>query len=179
MAESQTTRKAPKFEPSTDRRILANTLKKAFVDEGKEVISYAELTAAIGGRDVQGKARCLLNGARTDLARDYHILTHVVRNEGIRISLDPPGCLSERIEHIRRCANKGAKHAGYAIAKDGLDNEQKRGILACVGQFGAIRQFATDKARKQIEGKIDEKAPTELPLLPTIDAVRAQFETKP
>lgn len=171
----ETKRKAPIFEPSTDRKILANLLTRKLVKEGGDFVSYSELSAAIGGRNVQGNARCLLNGARLDFSRDHHRLTVSVRNEGIRLSLDPSGCLEQKVKHIQRTARKGIKEAGHVMHDEKLAPEQRRGVLVQVAQFGAISQFATSKAAKQIEGKIDEKAPQELALLPTIDAVRSQF----
>ena len=175
MEPENTTRKQPTFEPSTDRLILANMLKKIFDEDGKDFISYADLSHAIGGRNVQGEARGLLNGARNDFTRDHHRITVAVRSQGIRCSADPAGCLQAHVAHIRRTARKSVKQAGYALSHTGLDNAQKCGLLTHVAQLGAITQFAGDKARKQIAGKIDQAAPERLALLPTLDAVRTQF----
>ena len=171
----EATKKQPNFEPSTDRLILGNFLTVKF-DKGKmDFLSYAELSQAIGGRDVQHEARGLLNGARADFTRDHHRLTVVVRNEGIRVSSDPAGVLQARVHHIRRVARKSAKQAGHVLSNETLDAAQKRGILTHTAQLGAIMQFAGTTAQKQIEGRIDQSAPQRLALLPTIDAVRAQF----
>lgn len=175
---SETTRKAPLFEPSTDRLVLGNYLKRRFIEEKVDFVSYTELNAAIGGRDVQNGARFLLNGAREDFTRDHHLGTVVVRSEGIRLSNDPAGCLDRPIQHIERTARKATRTAGRLLANEQLSNDDRRGLLSRTAQLGVLMQFSGSKALKQIEGKIDEKSPSHLPLLPTIDAVREQFAKK-
>lgn len=171
---TETKRKAPNFEPSTDRKILGNYLAKRLVKDEEDFVSYAELSAAIGGRDVQGKARGLLGGARKDLMREHHILTTAVRGEGIRRSVDPAGCVDARVRHIHRTASRGVREA-TSVLQGNPDNEQRHALLTKVAQLSAIGQFTTTAATRQISGKISREHPEALALLPTLDAVRAQF----
>lgn len=169
------TKRTKLFEPSTDRKVLANFLKKRMVEDGAEFVSYAELSAAIGGRNVQNGARHLLLGAVADLLREHHIMAVTVRNEGIRRSQDAAGCLDQKVGHIARAARRAGRQCGHVLADEQLNNEQRVKVLARAAQFGALSHFCGNRAQKQIEGMIDQKTPKEVALLPTIDAIRSQF----
>jgi hypothetical protein len=51
-------------EMSTDARVLYNVIVKGFTKDGRDFLGYPELSAVIGGRDVQKEARGLLQTAR-------------------------------------------------------------------------------------------------------------------
>jgi hypothetical protein len=175
---TETTKRRFSTEPSTDRKILANVLKLKLLDEGQESVTYGELTAAIGGRDVRNGANGLLRGARLDLLREHQRCTVVVRGEGIRLSADPAGCLAHDRKLRHRAAGRASRKAECVLADEGLPNEQRRDVLAEKAIAEVERQFGSQKALAAVSKRIDALAPKDLAMLTTADTVLDQFRKK-
>lgn len=162
-----------RLEMHNDTRILIAYLVERVVKEGKDFVSYGELTAAIGGRDVQKEARGLLGTARKILNSEQGVLLEALANEGLVRQRDVGQYLGKVKKHIGRCASRSTAQALSALAADGLDNEGRKKACLELSLLGTIRMMTQPKALKQIEGLVSPDAPKELP---TADTLRAQFE---
>lgn len=162
-----------RLEMHGDTRLLIAYLTERFVKEKADFSAYRDLSAAIGGRDVQKEARSLLASARRHLVHEHGILLVAVPKEGLRRERDVGEYLAGTKKHIGRVARRKLGHAAAALEGDGVTNEER--IKACMeaSLLGAILRFTEPKARKLIEGKIEASAPKELP---TAETIRAQFE---
>ncbi len=157
---------------SNDTRILYNTLEFRMVKGGEDFVAYKDLTAAIGGRDVQGEARGILNTARKRLNREHGVLTTVVTNLGVQRTTDVTAYVASTKTRIGRLARRTTQDAVCALSANNISNEQRVGAYVELSLMGGIEMLTKPKARKQIEGKIDAAAPKELP---TVETLKAQF----
>lgn len=162
-----------RLEMHQDTRLLIAYLTERFVKEGKDFVSYADLTAAIGGRDVQREARGLLTTARKHLNREHGIILEAVPNEGMRRERDIPVWLGKGRKQMGRAARKRSATALNALADNSLDNAAKKRACMELSLLGAIAMLTQPKALKQIEAKVDTSSPKELP---TADTLKAQFD---
>lgn len=162
-----------RLEMHQDTRLLIAYLTERFVKEGKDFVAYADLTAALGGRDVQHEARGLLMTARRHLNREHGLILVAVPNEGLGRESDVAAYLDKGKRQIGRAARKRSTEALNAIDNDAIDNEMRKRACMELSLLGAIAMLTLPKARKQIEHKIQADAPKELP---TADTLRAQFE---
>ena len=89
------------FELAGDTKILINVIEKVLIKDAMEMISYSEMSAAIG-RDVQGESRGLLKTARKHVDRNNRVMTVTIRNEGIGLSVNYNGALTEASTRIRK-----------------------------------------------------------------------------
>lgn len=162
-----------RLEMHQDTRLLIAYLTQRFVKEGQGFVSYAELTAALGGRDVQKEARGLLMTARRTVNREHGVLLEAVSNEGLSRQRDVAAYLDKGKRRIGRAARRQSAAAICALDSNGIDNEARTKACLELSLLGAIAMLTQPKARKQIEGKIEASAPKELP---TAETLRAQFE---
>ena len=162
-----------RLEMHQDTRLLIAYLTERFVKEQADFVAYADLTAALGGRDVQKEARGILTTARHSLNRDHQIILEAVSNEGLRREKDVPAYLAKGRQRLGRAARRRSKAALNALDGNNIDNEGRKQACMELSVLGAIFMLTQPKALRQIEGKVDAAAPKELP---TADTLRAQFE---
>ena len=155
------------FELSADTRILINVIEKALIKEARETISYSELSAAIG-RDVQLESRGLLKTARKNVERDNHVMIVTITNEGIALSKNYNGALSQAATKIRRTKRKYCKLVQNAIVDKELPPEES---IELMGRFSALEVtelFTKPNMPKKLLDYIKDKGPKELPTAETL-----------
>ena len=150
---------------SIDVQKLVEVLKT--VDEG-QMITYADLTAAIGGRDVSKKYRYLLDQARRFIQREHEIVFAAEKNIGL-IRLDDVGKSSigkQTIVHIRRSAKRGCEKMSCVKDFDAMPEEAKAEHNFGMSVLGAIAASTKKKPLLAIEAK------TRTATMPTADVLR-------
>lgn len=138
----------------TTTRVLINFLEMRLIKDGAEMVSYKELTAAIGG-PIQ-EARGYLNTARRAVEDKHNILLETVFGSGIKKSGDLSGTLDRSLKHIRRAARRTNSRVLNAVT-DTMDNAVKTEIFSKTSAMGAIQMFTQPKAIKQIQGVVQTK----------------------
>ena len=162
-----------RLEMHADTRILIAFLRSKFVAAKSDFVSYADLTAAIGGRNVQTEARGLLATARRTINREDGVLLIAIQGEGIARETDLPAYLDKTKRHLGRLCRRRSDSAMNVLARNGVDNEQKLKAYADLSLLGAMQVLTQPKARRCIEAAMDTQLPA---LLPTTTALRAQFD---
>ena len=155
-------------EMSTDTRILYNTIESRMVKGGDDFISYGDLNAAIGGRDVQHGARGILRTARKNIEKQHHLLLESVVGEGLKDSAAISGLLSRTKRHISRVSLRSTKRALNAMVDREMTPEEQTEVGIQISLLGAIRCFTGKKAEHVIEGKVRENQAKELPTAQTL-----------
>lgn len=166
--DRQAVKRRPIAEMSSDRRILYNVIESHMVKGGEDFISYADLSKAIGGRDVQGEARGLLIGARKDVERDHGLLIEVVASEGLKRTKEVNGVLERQIRHVGRTTRRQIRRAVNAMSTNGITNDEKILVNTNLSRLGVIEQFTHPKAAKAIEAKVRANEAKELPFAETL-----------
>ena len=151
------------FEMSSDARILYNVLEKGLIKEGKEIVSYKELSAAIG-RSVQGEARSLLGTARKLIKRQHKILLEAITNEGIKKTDDYEGALDKSRDHIRRTARHTIIDVGQAMNGQPINPI----IAAKISTMNAMVLFAGPKVPQRLIDRIEQEKLKELSTAETL-----------
>jgi len=170
--EAKAKRKGP-FELSTDTRILYNVLEKSIIKEGKESVSYKELTASIG-RDVQSEARGLLATARKHIQREHKILLETVMGEGVRKSEDYKGAISKIKLHVHRTVRHRTREVANAVADKEIDSE----LSADLSIMGVLELFARPKIPEKLLAAVSQKKLRELPTDETLKLFQGTIKTK-
>ncbi len=155
-------------EMSADTRILINYVTKRMVKDGEMFISYAELNAAIGGRNVQAEAHGILATARQNVERDCCIVIETVRTEGITLSTKYTGVLAFAAKQARRLVTKASRRVVNAIDEAELSNEERISIGAYLSGLAAIRLCGATKNIRKLEGRLKETTALELPTAETL-----------
>lgn len=163
-----------RLEMHADTRLLIAYLRERFVKAANDFVSYADLTAAIGGRDVQKEARGLLMTARKHLNHNDGVLLIAIHGEGLSREMKIGAYLDHHKRRIGRQARQKAANAVAALELDGVTNEERRSACLELSMLSAIAALTQPKARKQIEGRINANNPKELP---TAETLMAQFKT--
>jgi hypothetical protein len=162
-AEKKTVVRRGPFEISSDTRILYNVLEKGLIKEGRDIVSYKELSAAIG-RDVQGEARGILGTARKLIKRQHKILLEAVTNEGIKKTEDYEGALDKSRNHIRRTARHTIIDVGQALNGQPINPT----IAAKISTMNAMMLFAGPKIPQKLIDKIEQEKLKELSTVETL-----------
>ena len=155
-------------EMSTDARILYDVLVSRMVKGGEDFVSYADLTKAIGGRNVQNGARGLLCTARKNIERDYNLLLESVRSEGVKKVEVLSGVVEGTVRHIGRMSRRTVSRVVNAAADRDMSNDERVEVGVQLSLLGAIQQFTRPKARKLLEGKVKANESKELSTADTI-----------
>jgi len=155
-------------EMSADARILYDFITKHFVKGDSQFISYADLVAAIGGRDVQAEARGLLNTARRNVERDFNLLIETVSGEGIKKSDSVAGAVDQAIKHVGRTSRRTARRVVNAMVNREIDNAERVQVGVGLSLLGAMDQFSKPKSRKLLETRVKENEAKELPTAETL-----------
>ena len=158
----------PLNEMHSDTRILINVLESQMIRGDKEVVTYIELSKAIG-RDVRLNAMGLLGTARKAIERDYHVTLETIPTIGVKKTTDYPGILDHTNQHIGRQARRNINRVVNAIA-DGkeLNNGQALAINSRLSLLGAIALFTKRNSIKKLETKVAENMNKELPIAETL-----------
>lgn len=162
-----------RLEMHADTRILLAYLRERFVKEKEEFVAYVDLTAAIGGRDVQKEARGLLGTARRHLWKEDGVVLRALSNEGLERESKMSEFRDRKTAQHGRLARRSSAQMASWLERTDVSNEDRKDGMVGLAVWSAISHFATPKARRAIEGKIDSAAPKELP---TAETLRAQFE---
>jgi len=155
-------------EMSTDARILYDVLVSRMVKGSEDFVPYADLTKAIGGRNVQNRARGLLCTARKNVERDYNLLLESVRSEGVKKVQVLSGVVEGTVRHIGRMSRRTVSRVVNAAADRDMSNDERVEVGVQLSLLGAIQQFTRPKARKLLEGKVKANESKELPTADTI-----------
>ena len=151
----------------TDTRILMNMLTMKLVKEDADIVTYEELSKAIG-RDIRNGARGLLATARKHVEQDNGIALVVVRDAGIKKTRDYPGMMDESMTGIRRRAARMTRRILGAVASDTLDDDQQNKVSSRLSMLGVIGLFTRRKSVNRIEAKVREIGNKELPTAETL-----------
>jgi len=154
-------------EMSTDARILINYLEGHLKGTGT-FVSYGELNAAIGGRDVQGEARGILSTARRHFEREHAAILECVMSEGVKRTDEPIGIGVSQRRHIRQGAKRAVGRMVNAANGSEMLNDDKILFHTELSLLGAIVQFTTSKAEKLIAGKLKTNGSHEIPTKETL-----------
>lgn len=155
-------------EMSNDARILYNYIRTRFFKDGVDEISYAELSAAIGGKNVQTTARGLLETARKNIQREHHIYVETIRCVGIKRSLEVVGLLDSKIKHIRRTTRRTNRIAVDVVTHNEFNKEQMINIFARLSGLGAMERMSSNESVRKLEGAVNAVQPAELPTTDTL-----------
>lgn len=155
-------------EMSNDTRILCNVLESRLVKNGEDLVSYADLSAAIGGRDVRREAKGLLRTARNRVQQDNNVLIEVVAGVGVKLSNAYAGTLMDATKRIVRKARRETRRVVNAMVGKELSNEEKIAVSTNLSVLGAVAMFGKTSSVKQIEAKVIENAAKELPTSDTL-----------
>lgn len=155
-------------EMSNDARLLYNYIVKRIIKEKVDAISYGDLSAVIGGRDVQGPARGLLQTARKNVEREYHLYLETIRGEGIKRSLQVAGLLDATGRHIGRVTRRSIRRAVDVVAHQKLPQSEQANIAARLSALGVIELFSRKETTRRLEGQVDAQKPSELPTAETL-----------
>ena len=156
------------IELSNDARILINLIERRLIKERAERLTYADMSAAIGGRNVQREARHLLATARRAVQRDHCVLIDTVTNEGICISTDYSGLINKNQRHVRRMTRRTSRVVLNAIKDKELDESQQLELMAGLSQCEALLLFCGPKAPEKLLAKIKANQNSQLPTADTI-----------
>ena len=155
------------FELAGDTKILINVIEKVLIKDAMEMISYSEMSAAIG-RDVQGESRGLLKTARKHVDRNNRVMTVTIRNEGIGLSVNYNGALTEASTRIRKCKRKYCKLVQNAIADKELPPEETVELNARFSALECTELFNKPNMPKKLLEYIKDKGQKELPTAETL-----------
>jgi len=156
------------FEPSIDRRLVEDRLRKATVGE---LVSYSEL-AGIIDRDMQNGGRGVLTSARRALERDGVIFA-VVRDEGVKRLSDPEIVKTgeDTIARARRASRRGYRRVSMANY-DKLSKEDQVTHNAYLSILGALAAVTKTSSVRRVEARVAESREC-LPLAATLEAFKS------
>ena len=163
--ESKVTRKSIN-ELSPESRILIQYLTKHLIEDKQDVVTYQEMSAAIG-RNVQTEARGKLNTARKHVETENQITIGTVSRVGVKITGDYEGIADNTLKSIGRKTRRTCKRILNVKIGD-LPDDRKTAVFSRVSTLGAINQFAKPSSVKKIEGKVKELGNVELPVKETV-----------
>lgn len=135
-----------------DSRKLIKVLRDVAVGD---VLAYSDMTIALGGRDVQGEARCYLQTARRYMEREENVTFLVIRNVGLQRATDAEaiGQAADGIHKIRRAASRSMQTA--ACADYGrLSEPEKTKHNVVFSLLGALRHATTSRRMRKLEEKV-------------------------
>ena len=158
----------PHFTPSTDARILQNVLERELVKGGKDFVAYETLTAAIGGRDVQGKARHLLKTAQRHVEADHKLLIRCRTGEGLELTEDRPGLLRDSRKRAGRSLRRQQKRVLASMDGKELSAAEQASVATELTLAGAMQLFTKPKSEKVIAGRVAAAQGQELPTRETL-----------
>ncbi len=165
--ETEVTKKSL-IELSNDARILINLIESRLIKGGAERVTYAEMSAAIGGRNVQAEARHLLGTARRAIQKEHKVLIDTITNEGICVSSDYAGLVKKNRRHIRRITRRTNQVVLNAIQDKTLDDSQQLELMADLSLNEAMLLLCGRKAPAKLLSKIKENQNNQLPTAETI-----------
>ena len=155
------------FELAADTRILINVIEKGLIKEKKEMLTYAEMSAAIG-RDVQNESRGNLETARKHVAKNNRVITATIRNVGIRLTENFSGVLSFTAKKMRDCKRRDCKLVQNAIIDKELPPEERVELMAQFSRLECAGLFIKSKISQRLLECIKERGPKELPTAETL-----------
>lgn len=157
----------PNEQNEADVRILANFIKVKLIDEKAAKCSYGELSAALGGRDIQYGDRSILDRARKSVEKEHGVYIGTIYTEGIALVDDLSGAADRTIRHISRASKRASRRILNAV-NDDIPKAAQVGIFARISTLGALSIFTRQKSIKKIEGRIIETGQKELPTAETL-----------
>ena len=155
-------------EMAGDTHILINFITMKMTKEGVDFISYADLNASIGGRNVQDGARGILATARKNVEKENQIVIETVPKQGIKKSGEYIGVLSRATKSIGRLSGRAVRRVANALTDKELTNTERIEIGARMSALSAIKICTKDKNTKRIEGKLRDITARELPTAETL-----------
>ena len=171
MSEKTEVKRRGPFELSSDARILYNVLETGFIKEGRDTITYKELSAAIL-RDVQQEARGVLSTARRLVENQHKILLEAVTNEGIRKTEEHEGAMDRTHAHIRRMAKQTTKRVGNALNGKPVTPS----LAAKFSTMNAIRLFSGPKVPQKLLNTLQERKLKELSAAETMQLFAGELK---
>jgi len=173
MSDNQKTeakRRGP-FELSSDARVLYNVLETSLIKEGNELVTYQQLSAAIG-RDVQKEARGILGTARRIIQNEHKILLEAVQNTGIKRSVDYEGATDKVRNHIRRTVKHKTKDILQALNGKSITPT----LAAKISTMSAIELFSRPKIPQKLIDTIQQRKLKELSTTETLKLFGSENE---
>lgn len=137
-----------------------------------EVASYGDLSAAIG-RDVQRKARHILNSAVRRVLREKQVVFAAVNGVGLK-RLSDVGVLgvgAQAVTAIGRKSRRTVKKLACA-QYEALSKPEQTVHNVLVSQLGVLAHITSAGTQKKLEAKIDQ-AQKKLPVGKMLDEMRA------
>lgn len=148
------------FEPSEHTLALVARLKVSPVGA---IVTYDELSAAIGSDVRQPKGRGWLYGARTVLLRDDGIVFSPVRGVGLQRLTDHEKVASgqDALRRIRRTARRGDRRVESGLRSNSLTPEDRatgngyRMVFATIDSVARVRPIRPAAANTEHTEEID------------------------
>ena len=156
------------FAIAADTKILINVIEKALIKDEKEMITYAEMSAAIGGRNVQADAKGLLQTAKKHIQRDNRVLLCTVKNEGLILSTKYNGALADVASRMRRMKRRKCSIVQNAIADKELPPHEMLELMGRLSSLECTDLFTKPNLPKKLCEHIEKQGPKELPTAETM-----------
>ena len=160
-------KKKNQFELAADTRILINVIEKVLIKESREMISYSEMSAAIG-RNVQSESRGLLKTARKHVQENNRVMLATIRNDGISLSVNYNGALAQAATRIRKCKRKYCKLVQNAIIDKELPPDESIELNGRLSALECMELFTRPNMPKKLLDYIKDRGPKELPTAETL-----------
>lgn len=137
-----------------------------------DTIGYDKLTAAIG-RNVQGKARHILDSAVRRCLNDKEMVFGAVHGVGLK-RLTDVGILSVGEQGRTALFRKSGRVIRKLAAANytALNHSEQTQYNTLVSQFGVLRHMTSTAVQKKLETRI-EQAQSKLPVAKMLDEMRA------
>ncbi|RJQ28372.1 hypothetical protein C4565_03655 [Candidatus Parcubacteria bacterium] len=156
---------------SLEAQLAAKLLKQKGAEIGA-VVSYADLTAAIGC-DAQTKGRSAVNTARNKLQAEQGWIFAPIWNEGLKRLSDKEivDVGESTIHKIKRAARRGFKKLSQVADFEKLDADTRLRHNVTATLLSFVERAATKKTQGRIESAI-EKANAPLPFHKMLEAFK-------
>lgn len=162
---------------SNDGRILRNFLEAQIVTAGRGEVSYGELSASIGGRDVQSDGRAVLNSARKYIEKEHNCYLATVTGQGLCRQDDMIAPLEQERRHINRSVKRRLRRVMNAAKPETMEGDNKNVFFAKVSALGAVAICCKPASEKKLLAAVAQRA-GEVPTAETMKLFAAAPETK-
>jgi len=152
----------------SDMRILSNLIEVKLIKEKQEICTYADMSIALGGRDVQGKYHNLLERARKDVEKQHRVYIGTVNKQGVTLISDLMGAADKSLCHIRKTAKRSTTRILNACNEEKMHPLEKTGLFARISALSALALFTKSGGIKKIETALTATGQKELPTADTL-----------
>lgn len=138
-----------------DVRILTNFLETSLIKESAEIVTYQQMSAAIGGRDVQQGGYTIMKRAIENVEETHGVYITKVTKVGCKIMTEFDGSADRCLKHISRTAKRTTKRILRAVKEDQMSPDESRTLFARLSAIAALSLFSKRSAIKKIETRLE------------------------